>query len=305
MTELVRAAQAACLSALKTRRLRLWAAAVGTIVAVLLAQQVAPHGSLLPSCLQGLSPATALAVFLAALVCEYVDSSLGMGYGTMLTPLLLLAGFEPLQVVPCVLLSELVTGTAAGLFHHRDGNVDFLGDRKARSTAAWLSVLSTAGAVAAVAFALKVPKHWLQAIIGIVILSVGVVTLATFRKRLRYRRGHMVALGAVAAFNKGLSGGGYGPLVTAGQVVSGVSPRSAVAITSLAEAFTCAVGLGAYLLLDGRVDWALALPLTLGALLSVPVATLTVRKMHEAAMRSSVGAATCILGLLALAKVFR
>ena len=37
-----------------------------------------------------------------AFVCEFVDSTLGMGYGTSLTPILLLMGFEPLQVVPAV-----------------------------------------------------------------------------------------------------------------------------------------------------------------------------------------------------------
>ena len=40
------------------------------------------------------------AIFLAALFCEYIDSALGMGYGTTLTPLLLLAGFDPLEIVP-------------------------------------------------------------------------------------------------------------------------------------------------------------------------------------------------------------
>jgi len=39
-----------------------------------------------------------------AFVCEFIDSSLGMGYGTSLTPILLLMGFHPLQVVPAVLL---------------------------------------------------------------------------------------------------------------------------------------------------------------------------------------------------------
>ena len=227
-----------------------------------------------------------------------------MGYGTTLTPLLLLAGFEPLQIVPCVLLSEFATGLSSAVMHHRDGNVNLLRDRQARNTAILLSVLSIVGTVAAVTFALHVPKFWLKAIIGVIILSVGVITLATIRRRLRYRRSHMIALGAVAAFNKGLSGGGYGPLVTAGQVVSGISPKSAVAITSLAESLTCLVGLIAYTAMRGQIDWMLAGPLTLGAMLSVPVATLTVRGLSEGVMRTSVGVVTCLLGLLTFARLF-
>jgi len=96
-------------------------------------------------------------------------------------------------------------------------------------------VLIAAGAFAAGTLALQVPRLWLKAMIGIIVLSVGVITLATYRRQLRYRRSQMICLGAVATFNKGLSGGGYGPLVTAGQVVSGTSPKHAVAVTSLAE----------------------------------------------------------------------
>ena len=51
---------------------------------------------------------------LLALGCEYVDSTLGMGYGTTLTPVLLLIGYEPAQIVPSVLLSEFLTGVLAG-----------------------------------------------------------------------------------------------------------------------------------------------------------------------------------------------
>ncbi len=49
-----------------------------------------------------------LTIILFAFICEYVDSSLGMGYGTTLTPLLLIMGYNPLQIVPAVLLSELI-----------------------------------------------------------------------------------------------------------------------------------------------------------------------------------------------------
>ena len=77
---------------------------------------------------------TLLLIFLAALGCEYLDSSLGMGYGTTLTPLLMLAGYAPLEIVPAVLLSELLTGLAAGAMHHRDGNIDLRTTPAARRT---------------------------------------------------------------------------------------------------------------------------------------------------------------------------
>jgi uncharacterized membrane protein YfcA len=292
------------LPGLRRRRVRIWAVLVLTIVAVLLFQAAFPGLRFVPNLGAELGPLAILAIFLLALCCEYIDSSLGMGYGTTLTPLLLLVGFDPLQIVPCVLLSEFATGLAAGLMHHRDGNVDLIRDKRVRTTVLLLSALSAVGATAAVTLALTISKFWLTLIIAIIILSIGVVILSTIRRQLRYRRAHIIAVGAVAAFNKGLSGGGYGPLVTAGQVVSGLPAKHAVAITSLAESLTCIVGLVAYLLLHSRLDLTLAAPLTLGALLSVPMATLTVRRIPENAMRASVGVVTCLLGVFALVKLF-
>ncbi|WP_051333675.1 sulfite exporter TauE/SafE family protein [Aliagarivorans marinus] len=245
-----------------------------------------------------------LLVFFAAFCCEYIDSSLGMGYGTSLTPLLLLAGFEPLQVVPCILLSELLTGIAATLMHHRDGNVDILGDRQARGVAFLLGLLSVLGAVVAVSFAVSISKQHLTLFIAGVILLTGVITLLNANKRLRFRLGHILAIGTLAAFNKGVSGGGYGPLVTSGQVVSGISARKAVAITSFSEALTCLVGLLAYMLLLEQIDWSLALPLSAGALCSVPLATFSVRALKEQLLRRLVGICSLTLACLMIIKLF-
>ena len=66
-----------------------------------------------------------LSLALLAFCCEFVDSSLGMGYGTTLTPILLLMGYELKMIVPVVLLSEFLTGMTAGGFHHILGNADF------------------------------------------------------------------------------------------------------------------------------------------------------------------------------------
>jgi hypothetical protein len=264
-----------------------------------------PHGPGTAGEWAAVVPRAAIVVFLVALACEYVDSSLGMGYGTTLTPLLLLAGFAPLDIVPAVLLSEAATGAAAGLMHQRDGNVNFLRDARARRTTLLLIALSTVGAIAAATLAVKVSKEVLTLFIASIIVAMGVVILLTINRPFRYRPGAIVTIGAVAAFNKGLSGGGYGPLVTAGQVVSGLPPKSAVAITSITESFTCVVGLAAYLALGRQINWGLTLPLVTGALMSVPIATLTVRRMPEKGMRLIVGLVTLSLGALSLSAAIR
>lgn len=296
-------ALAAALPRLHGRRLRFWLFLVAGSIAILATQVVMPHWHILPGSADAHYDAAVFAIFFAALLCEYIDSSLGMGYGTALTPLLMLFGYEPLQIVPAVLLSELLTGLAAAALHQRDGNVDFLRDPTARRTALLLASLSAVGALAAVALALQVSKFWLGLIITAIVMSMGVVIIVTRHRQFRYRAGGIVAVGAVAAFNKGLSGGGYGPLVTAGQVVAGLPAKPAVAVTSVAESMTCLVGVLAYVAMGKAVAWQLAVPLTLGALLSVPIATVTVRHLPEHLMRGLVGAATLLLGLITLLKL--
>jgi uncharacterized membrane protein YfcA len=287
------------------RRLHLWGAMVATVIGLLTLNALMPQVPWANAELTYTLPRAAILVFLVALACEYLDSSLGMGYGTTLTPILLLSGFAPLEIVPAILLSEALTGVAAGLLHQRDGNVNFLRDARARRTALLLVVLSAAGAIAAAMLAVKISKGTLTLFIATIIIAMGIVILLTLNRPFRYRPAGIVAVGAVAAFNKGLSGGGYGPLVTAGQVVSGLPSKHAIAITSVAESFTCVVGLAAYLVLGRHINWGLTIPLVAGALLSVPIATLTVRRLPEKGLRLIVGLVTLGLGALSLSAVFR
>ncbi len=240
---------------------------------------------------------------LMSFIGEYVDSSLGMGYGTTLTPVLLILGFEPMQVVPAVLLSEFFAGIGAGGMHHRLGNVDLGRGTKSRKIMLILAACSIVGTVAAVILAVKLPKDLVKLYIGLMILAVGIFIIFGSRVFGGFSWGKIIGLGTVAAFNKGISGGGYGPLVTGGQIVVGVPEKNAVGITAFAEGLVCLVGLILYFLLSGWWDWRIALPMALGGLLSVPVAAWTVKILPGSLIRSSIGYATVFLGVMTLIKV--
>ncbi|MFH1066279.1 MAG: TSUP family transporter, partial [bacterium] len=98
-------------------------------------------------------------ILLACFACELLDSSVGMGYGTTLTPLLLLMGFHPLAFVPTILMSELLTGFAAAFFHAEAGNVRFVRHSTHLRAAMILSAGSIAGVLVGVHLALKLPQN--------------------------------------------------------------------------------------------------------------------------------------------------
>ena len=263
-----------------------------------------------------------------AFVCEYVDSTLGMGYGTILTPVLLMMGFKPLEVIPAVLLSELVTGLLAAFGHHKVGNVNLkpkstefrqiVGKLRALGyidtfrqeapihlkTAIVLAACSIIGTLVAVFLAISIPEFWLKLYIGALVLVIGIVILATRKRKYIFSWKKIFALGTIASFNKGMSGGGYGPVVTGGQILSGVESKSAIGITSLAEGSTCLVGVIAYALSKSVIDWKLAPFLLTGAVLSVPLSVFTVKRMKTKAMSLIIGIVIVLLGIVTLVKTF-
>jgi uncharacterized membrane protein YfcA len=244
-------------------------------------------------------------IIILAFLCEFIDSSLGMGYGTTLTPLLLIMGYNPLQIVPALLLSELISGLTAAFFHHKFKNVNFnfgTADFKIASVMAGCSIFGT---LVAVFVALNLPAFYVKLYIGILVLGMGVLILMTLKRKFRFTWKKITSLGLLASFNKGISGGGYGPIVTSGQILAGVKSKNAIGITSLAEGLTCFVGVITYLIFTNHtIEWGLAPSLVLGAILSVPIAVYTVKKFKSGHLKLIVGIATLILGLFTLGKLF-
>ena len=270
-----------------------------------------------------------IVIVVLAFFAEYIDSSLGMGYGTTLTPLLLLLGYEPLQVVPSILLSELITGLLAGFTHHAIGNVNFkpktmnikkiylslreigvlnsirLGFPQSLKVVIVITLCSVVGTIAAVFIAISLPKFYLKLYIGILITLIGLVIIATINREYKFSWKKITILGLIASFNKGISGGGYGPVVVGGQLVSGVDEKNAVAITSLSEGITCIVGVIAYILTKDMIDWVLAPYLIIGAVISVPFSAWTVKIVKSRIMKIIIGFLTITLGLITIINVLK
>ncbi|MCE5278272.1 MAG: sulfite exporter TauE/SafE family protein [Planctomycetaceae bacterium] len=262
-----------------------------------------------------------------AFIAKFLDTSIGMGYGTALTPVLLLAGFEPLAIVPAVLASELGPGLLAALAHHRAGNARLIPHSLAMATAAapagagamrilrhalpmdlkialFIAFTSIAGTGLAVLLAVKINKMALEIYIGSLVAATGVYLLASRHTQRALSIGRLAGLSLVASFNKGLSGGGYGAIITGGQIITGVEGRNAVAITSLCKSLTSIVGFGLYLLTHSVSQWPLVLCLCIGAVLSVPLGAAAVKRAHPQGLKVAISIACILLGALTLIKTF-
>lgn len=270
-----------------------------------------------------------IGVTVISFLCEYMDATLGMGYGTTLTPLLLVMGLSPRHVVPAILLSQLVANILASFFHHREGNVNFCPDSKVLHLRDFASVrggfrhlrqsfprhlkigllfgiCGVVGAPLAVLAAVHLPKFWLKMYIGVLVLSMGVLILVMFNRSLKFSLWRITGLGLFASFNKGLSGGGYGPIICAGQILSGVEGKNAVGITALAEGITCLAAVIMYICVgDETVNWQLAPWVVGGAVLSVPLSAKSVKLIGERKLKLAIAVLTILLGAFTIYKTVR
>ena len=275
-----------------------------------------------------------VAILVIAFFCEYMDSTLGMGYGTTMTPVLMLFGFSPLAIVPVVLLSELITGILAGLMHHREGNVDFhfkvlnfqrmknslrpyepanpeyhsYGIEVSKHLKVVLLLLSATiiGASSAVFTAGVLPRQWTSLYISLMVIAMGVLILVCFNKEFKYSWKKITGLGFLASFNKGLTGGGYGPLVVSGQILSGVEGKNAIGITSLAEGITCVLGFTIYFFTARNIiDWRIAPLVIAGAVCSVPFSVKSVKIMNPRLLKTLIAILTIVLGVVTLIKTLK
>lgn len=243
-----------------------------------------------------------LFVALFAFICEYVDASLGMGYGTTLTPLLLLAGYKPLEVVPAVLVSQLISNFAAALVHHRLGNVNLNVKSIHFKVASVLSAAGIVGSIIAVFVAINISEKLLKTYIGVLILGIAIALLLNRNRSISFSWKKIFGVGLLAAFSKGFSGGGYGPLVTSGQVLSGMSCKNAVGITALAEGIVCITAFLTYFFTGSIAGWSLIPYVIAGSLLSVPFSAVTVKKLPEKFLRLAISAVTMALGVATIFK---
>jgi len=266
--------------------------------------------------------ATFLFLFLLAFVCQFIDSSMGMGYGTILSPILIIMGFNPLVVVPSILLSQAFGGLMASVFHHQFRNATFNRASKDFKAFLYISGFGIIATILAALISINLPKIVLKSYIGILVLAMGLIMLRNYSFKFSWKK--LIGIGIISAFNKGISGGGFGPVVTGGQIISGQNHRNAIGVTTLAEAPICIVGFVTFLVgrtvmeLNGRVldipfaeftgrlfaahmfRWELLLALMLGSVFVSPFGAFTTRIINHKVLHYVVSVIITILGIWTL-----
>ena len=246
-----------------------------------------------------------------AIIFEFLDSAAGMGYGTAFTPVLLLMGYQPLQIIPVIMIQQACAGLIGAYMHKEYGNVEWR-FRPPSETVKLMMIIAGIGMLA-VTFSItsiygvfKLGEIWIKFYVVILLLAMGLTALFKGKKSPTYRPKRMYFFGALAGFNKGIGGGGYGPVVTIGGLLSGVPAKSMMAITAFSEGLVCIISIFVWIFWLNHgvvIDLILLNSMILGSMVLEMTGEYTTRVLPEIAWRTIVPTYCCIIAVVCFWKL--
>jgi len=230
--------------------------------------------------------------FFIGFTTQYLDTSIGMGYGTFSVPLLLLLGIPPLHVIPAVLISKAVLGVISGITHYAVGNVK-------REVVFPLVTSGILGTFVGVPITVILPIQETSALIGVVLITVGCIGFLNVVRGVRmgeYSRKKISISGFFAGLINGISGGGYGAVSTTGLLSSGVKTRIAIGSTVFAETVVALTGVLFYMFFIQNINWELIFALLMGGIISTPIGVLTTKRSPSKKLGVAIAVLVIFLG---------
>lgn len=221
-----------------------------------------------------------LVYILVGLVCGFVDSALGMGFGVTSATLLVTFGVTPAIASASVHAAEAVVDISSAIVHHRLGNVDW----KLVTRMAIPGIISAVlGASLLSWLSLSVAKP----LVRIILIVMGFMVF--YRHAFKYEiKGSLsgnqaILLGFTAGFLDTLGGGGWGPIGTPSLILSGSKPNKAVGTIEFTEPF---VSLAAVITFGVTIGfesfmWNMTIPMIIGGLILTPIAGWVTSKLPK------------------------
>lgn len=233
---------------------------------------------------------------------EIIDSSLGMMFGTILSPLLIGLNFDPYFVIPAILISQAVGGAVATFRHNHFKNGDFSKGSEDTKFVIIVSILGILGVILGVWFGKSISKDILRVYISILCILMGVMVVSKIRFKFGWKT--MFGVGFLSSFNKAFSGGGFGPIVTSSQVILGRKAKNAISSTDFAEVPICVGAFILWTLAKGLPNVGMTLAAIVGSALGAYVGPkLLFLIKNQRKVEIIVGVLVILLGALSLFKI--
>ncbi|MGC8618656.1 MAG: sulfite exporter TauE/SafE family protein [Thermoplasmata archaeon] len=236
-------------------------------------------------------------------VLAMMDSSMGMGYGTIGTPFLIVLGFSSKLVVPSILLSQAVAALVASMLHQQQRNVNYF-DLHGNDIGIVLRliVFGVLGVIIAMLVEIQISKVLLNTYIGCLVISMGLLLLS--RPRLTFSWLKVSILSLISGFNKAISGGGYGPVATTGLLVSGNPLKNSVGATLLSVTMINTTAFIGWALTKSFASLELPIFLVIGVLLGSQVGPSITKRASSLGAKVVFACLAIIMGAMTIISTF-
>jgi len=245
-----------------------------------------------------------LLAFLLSVAVYILDGVFCIGYGTILTLILLILGFDLYSTIFSVLVAQFVGGIISSIWHHKFKNANFNRGSFDLNIAIIISltgVFSFIGVLVSVnlnEFLLKLYIGGLTIIIGFLTLTIKTQDTAT-NNNSTFR---VFLVGMFASINKAITGGNYGPTLMLAHILLRIDIKKVLAIRHFAEIFVCGMATIFYLLIGIKVDLQLLTVLVLGTMFAALPSAFIIRKTQSVVLKRFVGFTLISLGMIATMK---
>ena len=236
---------------------------------------------------------------------QFVDGSLGMGFGVTSATLLTLLGYSAVAASAGTHAAKMGTTFVSGLAHWREGNVDW---RVFTAIAVPGSVGAFLGAVILTNVSLDGARLWMALIL--LVLGISIIMRFAFGKTLipqiNARTRHLWPVGLFGGFVDATGGGGWGPVATPSlMTLTKHEPRKVIGTVNAAE-LTVAVCASMGFLVgakESQVPWGAVAGLIVGGLIVAPFAARFAGRAPVHSLGTLVGGMVIISNLAVIFKL--
>ena len=228
---------------------------------------------------------------LAGFLAQFVDGSMGLGYGTISTTFLLAYGVSPAIVSSRVHSARVFSSGVSGYSHHRFGNIN----KKLFRAIVFPGVI---GAIlgATLAYFGKEYSNYVRVPLSVYTIYLGYYILQ--KAYTRRKAGDKVKgagwLASAGGFMDAFAGGGWGTLVTSTLISKRKNPRYVIGSVCLAEFFVVLASSITFFILLRSIPLIDIAGLIFGGVIAAPIAARLAGKLPARAMFIAVGSLVII-----------
>jgi uncharacterized protein len=216
-----------------------------------------------------------LAFIAVGFFAQLIDGSMGMGYKTSTTSLLMALGLPPVLASSSTHTAGVFVSLASAVAHWRLGNVD--------KKLLWqLAIPGVIGGVIGAIILTVAPTNWVKPVVSMYLIVMGLrIVLKSLRKN-KTATSTIKRIGLLAGFGglfDAIGGGGWGPIVTGNMIMAGYEPRFAIGSSNTAEFIVSIAQTVVFFTLLDNFQWTTVLGLIIGGVLAAPVAAYATQKI--------------------------